>query len=129
MTLDELPGQLLELARSAQGEAAGWLLQRGEAIEASCVAGTADRFVLDPLELVAAADRGFELLGVWHSHPGGSPSPSPSDHAAARAWPGTLWLILALGSEPRLAAFRAGTHGLRPEPRFPGSGVLSSAAP
>lgn len=125
----ELLDCLLERARYVPGEAAGWLLQDAGGLRATCQAGSAGRFVLDPLELAAAEDAGQALVGVWHSHPGGPPVPSLADHAAARAWPGTLWLILGLAPAPRLAAFRATADGLVPEARSPGSGVLSSAAP
>ena len=44
-----------------------------------------------------AARRGCVVAGVWHSHPGGAPVPSASDHE--QAWRGWVYLIVA-GEEP-----------------------------
>jgi len=59
----------------------------------------AQAFEVDPAALFAAlrAERagGPRLVGHYHSHPNGSPVPSPRDLAAAE--PGRLWLILAAG--------------------------------
>lgn len=55
-------------------------------------------FEIDPRALIAAlrAERGGgpRLAGYWHSHPSGSPDPSPTD-AAMAASDGKLWLIVA----------------------------------
>lgn len=107
-----LQRRLMELALKVPDEAAGWLLLRDGAVEATCTVGSAGRFLLDPLELMEAEDRGLELIGIWHSHRGGGAIPSPSDHAAARAWPGTLWVILGLGAEACWGVFRATEEGL-----------------
>ncbi len=71
------------------------------------------RFEIDPAQLFAAlraarAD-GPEVLGCYHSHPGGDPEPSARDaaDAAANGW---FWLIVADG-EARL--WRAVAHGER----------------
>ncbi len=54
-------------------------------------------FVVDPGAVVAAhdaaAERGLEVLGAWHSHPSGDLDPSERDRA--EAWPGQLMLIAA----------------------------------
>ena len=59
-----------------------------------------DRFVVDPLELIAAQkycrNQGFLLLGVAHSHPRGEPRPSAMDRC--HAWPQSLVWISAVAS-------------------------------
>ena len=66
-------------------------------------ADPAATFEVDPQALIAAlkAERrgGPRLIGHYHSHPNGDPSPSPRDLAAAE--PGRLWLIVG-GGEARL---------------------------
>jgi proteasome lid subunit RPN8/RPN11 len=63
-------------------------------------------------------DRGWSLLGFFHSHPRTEASPSPTDRALAHwtdpvtgehvpAYPGTRYVIVSLaGDEPELRAFR-----------------------
>lgn len=57
-----------------------------------------DRFEIDPALLIRAhrAERmgGQRIVGCYHSHPGGNPSPSAQDAAQADA-NGWLWLICA----------------------------------
>ncbi len=62
-----------------------------------------DRFELDPRiriaterELRGSAER---VVGHWHSHPNGSPRPSPTD--LEQAWePDLVWLIAAVAPLP-----------------------------
>ncbi len=53
------------------------------------------RYTIDPeawLRLEhAARRRGHTVMGVWHSHPHGDPTPSPTDRE--QAWPGWSYLI------------------------------------
>lgn len=53
------------------------------------------RFTIDPEAWLylehAASSRGRIILGVWHSHPHGDPSPSDLDRE--QAWPGWSYLI------------------------------------
>lgn len=53
------------------------------------------RYTIDPeawLRLEhAARQRGRTIAGVWHSHPNGDPTPSPTDRKLA--WPGWSYLI------------------------------------
>jgi proteasome lid subunit RPN8/RPN11 len=57
------------------------------------------RFELDPGEVVAlhdeAARADLEVVGTWHSHPHGDPTPSTEDLAAR--WPGHVLVIVASG--------------------------------
>lgn len=77
---------------------------------AANLASSRSRFVVDPGDLVAADDAaraaGLELVGAWHSHPGGEPRPSRADLEGA--WDGWITLIVGLGAGgARLAAWRA----------------------
>lgn len=73
----------------------------------------ARRFELDPAQLFAAhreaRSGASQVLGHYHSHPGGSVEPSACD--AEMAMPdGALWLICAPGGA--YALWRAGAGGL-----------------
>ena len=76
---------------------------------ANVAADPAATFEIDPAALFAAhrAERagGPRLIGCYHSHPNGSPTPSARDAAAAE--PGKLWLIIG-GGEARLWRAYAG---------------------
>ncbi|WP_294392786.1 M67 family metallopeptidase [uncultured Sphingomonas sp.] len=69
-----------------------------------------DTFELDPAALIAAyrAQRagGPAVIGCYHSHPNGKPTPSHRDRAAAQ--PGTMWLIVGGGI---VRAWLAGEDG------------------
>jgi proteasome lid subunit RPN8/RPN11 len=62
-----------------------------------------DRFEIAPADLLTAIRegraRGLDLLGFYHSHPHGDPTPSRAD--LEQGWTGTTTLILSLGSERR----------------------------
>jgi proteasome lid subunit RPN8/RPN11 len=68
-------------------------------------------FEIDPAALFAAlrAERagGRKLIGYWHSHPSGDPTPSATD-AAMAAPDGKLWLIVGGG---QVTAWRAVERG------------------
>jgi proteasome lid subunit RPN8/RPN11 len=61
----------------------------------------ADRFEIDPADhfaaLRAARARGHDIVGCYHSHPGGKAEPSRRD-ADGAAERGFLWLIAAAAS-------------------------------
>ena len=81
-------------------------------------------FEIDPALLLAAhrvARRGGPTIaGCYHSHPGGDPTPSPRDAAAAAA-NGWLWVIVGGGEARVYRAVVAGAiHG-----RFDAVDVLS----
>jgi proteasome lid subunit RPN8/RPN11 len=77
--------------------------RRGDAITVNAVhavrnlAAVADRFEIDPAEhirlLQAARDRGNEIVGCYHSHPGAQAEPSARDCDGASE-DGFLWLIV-----------------------------------
>jgi len=66
-----------------------------------------DHYEFDPLEYLAAERRadaaGLRVMGVWHSHPDGTPEPSATDLRAA--WPGWSYIIVATSA--------AGIAGIR----------------
>ena len=85
-------------------EVCGLLLgTAGHITDARRCANVADdparRFEIDARALFAALrdERagGPALLGAYHSHPSGDPTPSPCDAAAAE--PGRLWLLIGGG--------------------------------
>jgi desampylase len=112
--------EILDHAAAEVGaEVCGLLLGQGSRITAvraatNVAAEPGRSFELDPVALIAAhrAARagGDAILGHYHSHPGGDPSPSPCDAAAAAA--GELWLVVA-GRQARLWRAVAGgpLHG------------------
>lgn len=103
-------------------EVCGLLIGRPGRVTAalSCrnvAADPAHAFEIDPAQLIAAhraarAGAG-DIVGCYHSHPGGSPLPSPRD-AAAAAPDGSIWIIVAGHGT---GCYRAVEHG-RHEGRF-----------
>lgn len=100
--LDEI---VARAAASPGAEICGLLFGAPGRIEAASparnvAADPARAFEVDPAALFAAlrAERagGPRLAGHYHSHPNGSPVPSPRDLAAAE--PGRLWLIVGAGA-------------------------------
>ena len=91
------------LLGTAEGDA--WRLV--EALPVDNAAERDDRFEIPATEVLAAMRRareiGTELLGAYHSHPGGGPSPSATD--ARAAWGGWVYLILGDGSGRDAGAF------------------------
>lgn len=74
------------------------------------------RFAIDPAEVARCEGelllRGLDLIGFFHSHPGGSPYPSTHDVRDASAWPGYIHCIAAVD-----AAGRTQTRWYRVEAR------------
>lgn len=115
---DVLKQILAQAAAVPDAEVCGLLLGMGERIiEARVADNVADdparRFELDPAVLIAAHRTaragGAQILGHYHSHPGGSTEPSACDAAMAHV-DGSLWLICA--PDGGHALWRAGTAGL-----------------
>ena len=99
-------GDLIAAAgQSPDAEICGLLFGSGDRIEqvrpcANVAIDPREAFEIDPGALIAAhrSSRagGPAMIGHYHSHPSGTPAPSPRD-AAAAANDGALWLILAGG--------------------------------
>lgn len=115
-----LIAQLVRLA-DHEHEQCGILRGHGQRIQrVDLVANVADepsiRFEIDPVALIAAhraARRrgGLDLLGYFHTHPGGDAMPSATD-ADGAAPDRKLWLIAARGEARLYRAVRAGAlHG------------------
>jgi desampylase len=100
---------LVDHARaSAPDECCGLLLGReDEILEAVRARNIADeprsRFLIDPRDHIdarrAARAGGLEVVGFYHSHPGSPATPSARD-VAEFTYPGSLYAIVSLASEP-----------------------------
>jgi proteasome lid subunit RPN8/RPN11 len=88
-------------------ECCGVLLGKdGEVVEAVSTGNLAEspnRFLIDPRDHInarrAARDRGLDVVGFYHSHPGSTGEPSATDLAEA-SYPDHLYLIVGLASSP-----------------------------
>jgi [CysO sulfur-carrier protein]-S-L-cysteine hydrolase len=81
-----------------------------EAWPARNVDASARTYTVDPKDMLrasrAAADRGDEIVGVWHSHTHTDAYPSPTD-VAQSVDPGWLYVIVSLRDEaPVLRSYR-----------------------
>lgn len=133
ISTDALATIRADVAANPDREACGLLLGQGPHVATAqpcrnVAADPAQRFEIDPAALLAAhraaRSGGAAVLGHYHSHPAGSPVPSPRD-AADAAPDGALWLIVG-AREARL--WRAVADG-RLENRFdPVPCVLDAAA-
>ncbi len=78
------------------------------------------RYELHPRDFLrwdrAAGRREWEVVGIWHSHPGGAPVPSATDRE--RAWRGWSYLIVAVepACAPALRCWRMRGEGFVEEP-------------
>ena len=67
------------------------------------------RYELDAAATVEAIEgletAGLEHLGFYHSHPDGPRGPSRTDESRA-SWPGYVYLVVSLGDEPVVGAWR-----------------------
>jgi len=92
------------------------------------LARAADRFELDPGDLVAAeraaGRRGEELLAVWHSHPDRPAVPSALDRAAA-GWDQVIVAVEA--GVPGRIAWYDGASRQPPGPRWSAEAPSGSA--
>src|SRR5580704_12566024 len=74
-----------------------------EAIGTGNLAESPNRFLIDPRDHInarrAARDRGLDVVGFYHSHPGSTGEPSATDLAEA-SYPDHLYLIVGLETSP-----------------------------
>lgn len=107
-----------EAAASLQLEVCGLLFGTPDLVTAyaSCrnvAANPAVAFEIDPAALIAAyraaRNGGPAIVGCYHSHPLGPPTPSVRDAAAAEP-NGWLWLIIGSGSALCWRAVADGAH-------------------
>jgi proteasome lid subunit RPN8/RPN11 len=91
-----------EAERVAPEEACGLLAWKGDRVEAVIPVTNAlhspVRYRMDPSEQIKAfleiEQQGWELVGIYHSHPQGPEVPSPTDKAEA-FYPELVYLILS----------------------------------
>jgi desampylase len=93
---------------AAPDECCGLLLGRDDQIvEAARARNIAaeprSRFLIDPRDHIdirrTARGRGLDVIGFYHSHPGSPATPSARD-VAEFTYPGSLYAIVSLASEP-----------------------------
>jgi proteasome lid subunit RPN8/RPN11 len=108
-----------QAARAAPQEACGLLLGRDDRIDSiqptRNVHSTPEtHFEIDPKALIEAhrnaRSGGPQIVGYYHSHPAGSPTPSATDRASA-AGDGRIWAIIGLG---RVELWRDTPSGFEP---------------
>lgn len=100
--------------REAPNECCGLLAGAGGRVLHLYAAANAEksplRYSLDPKELLGYLrdidERGWELLGIYHSHTHTPAYPSATDLRLA-FWPDSIYIIISLmGPEPAFRAFR-----------------------
>jgi proteasome lid subunit RPN8/RPN11 len=114
MTGDVRDRLIAHAREAAPEECCGLLLGHGadivEAIRARNIAvSAATRFLIDSKDHIDARRegraRGLEVLGFYHSHPGGGAVPSETDLAEA-SYPGSVYAIVGLRAEaPEVRVF------------------------
>lgn len=120
----------LRAAAAYPREACGLLVGRrgvsGEVLEVTegkNVAAGADRYSLDPLHLLeverGAQARGFEVVGVWHSHPDHDAAPGALDRAGALEGWSYLIVSVRAGAPCEVRCWRATPAGLAEERLLP----------
>ncbi|HEV2438847.1 MAG TPA: M67 family metallopeptidase [bacterium] len=109
--------QILTQARTeAPHECCGLLLGRGDAVEEVFPGRNVDetprtRYVMDPRDQLQAFrlmdERGWDLVGIYHSHPQTAAYPSETDKSRA-LYPDARYMIVSLmePEAPHVRAFR-----------------------
>ncbi len=102
---EEAPNECCGVLVGAQGR-----IER--AVRARNTLGSPTRYQIDPRDQIAAVrsarERGQDVVGFYHSHPGSRPAPSATDRAEA-AYPGHCYLIVFPGTDAldaEVGAFR-----------------------
>ncbi len=82
------------------GKSSEDVIEVEEAVEAENVLGSPVAFEADPEFVFKAVDRaersGFELVGIYHSHPNIHAYVSARDAEIMNLWPEVAWLILSV---------------------------------
>ncbi len=92
----EVCGVLVGISRGRAGEVRlAWKLRN------VCTERAHDRFEFAPEDLKRAFDQatefGFDIIGIWHTHPDHPAKPSETDRAAA--WENWSYVILSVSAE------------------------------
>ena len=104
-------------ARAAQpAECCGVLIGAGTTIEAAVparnLAESPTRFLIDPQDHIAARrtarERGLDVVGFYHSHPGTAAWPSPTDVAEATYLESVHLIVSLAGETAEARLFRIG---------------------
>jgi len=113
---DEIVAHALE---EEPNEACGLLAGKGERVvklyRVTNTEQSPSRYNMEPQELYHAyrdmEDNGWDLLGIYHSHPKGQAYPSDTDVELA-FWPEALYIIVSLldRERPTMRAFRITEH-------------------
>jgi len=104
-----IPRPVAEALSRVQGEFFALLFGKGNEVVYFVTVPRArmgGRTIASPRELVKALEeglwKGFELLGVYHAHPGAA-IPSPKDALAMKAW-SVMWVLR--GSDGKLRGYK-----------------------
>lgn len=115
LTRKQLDRMLAQAYAEAPNECCGLLLGRGDVVEAVVPGRNIHMspriYELDPQDQLHAFrlmdERGWELVGIYHSHPATEAYPSRTDQAKA-LYPDARYVIISLADRdhPRVRAFR-----------------------
>jgi [CysO sulfur-carrier protein]-S-L-cysteine hydrolase len=116
LTRSQLEQILAQAVAEAPHECCGLLLGRGDAVEEVFPGRNVDetprtRYVMDPRDQLRAFrlmdERGWDLVGIYHSHPQTEAYPSETDKSRA-LYPDARYMIVSLRepAEPQVRAFR-----------------------
>ncbi len=115
LTREQLDRMLAQAYAEAPNECCGLLLGRGDIVEAVVPGRNIHMspriYELDPQDQLRAFrlmdEHGWELVGIYHSHPATEAYPSKTDQAKA-LYPDARYVIISLADRdrPRVRAFR-----------------------
>ncbi len=114
LTREQLDRILKQARAEAPNECCGLLLGRGEVVEEVFPGHNLDQsprtYLMDPQDQLRAErkmnERGWELLGIYHSHPHSKAYPSETDKAKA-LYSDARYVIISLADseQPQIRAF------------------------
>jgi len=125
LTQEQLNQMLMQARAEAPNECCGLLLGRGDIVEevfpGRNMHMSPKTYEMDPHDQLRAFqkmdERGWELVGIFHSHPATEAYPSKTDRAKA-LYPDARYVIVSLAdhAQPQVRAFRiverADEHGM-----------------